>query len=69
MLAMPADASIEFPDVELIHEAPAALCFRINGQEVWVPRPGILSAWGLVKRGDRGTLVLVRWAAERLGLA
>ncbi len=66
---MPQDEPVEFPDVELLHEAPAVLRFRINGADVMVPRgPGLLSAHGMVKPGDKGTLRLTRWMAEHLKL-
>ena len=60
---------LEFADVELVHEAPAAICCRIADREVWIPKSGLLEAWGLVQPGDRGTVRLSRWAAEYLGLA
>src|SRR5438046_1489288 len=60
---------LEFPDAELLHEAPAAICCRIADREVWIPKSGLLEAWGLVRPGDRGTVRLSRWAAEYLGLA
>ena len=65
---MQADESVEFPDAEVIQHGAAAIQFRINGREVWVTRPGVIDAWGLVHPGDRGKLVLARWAAEAVGL-
>ncbi len=63
------DDTVDLPDVELVHESPAATCVRVAGRELWVPKSGIVSSTGLRTPGDRGTLRLFRWAAETLGLA
>lgn len=62
---MPTDTSddlVLFEDVRLVEStAPALLC-RIGRRTVWLPRHHVSGK--LLRRGDRGTLLVRRWVAR-----
>ncbi len=59
---------IELRDVEVIDYTDDAHVYRIDGRDVHVPTLLVMSRTTARWIGDRGTHVIPRWVAERLGL-
>jgi hypothetical protein len=69
---MPADVE-EIEDCTCIRETRKACLIRVPGTgkapaEVWVPKSVIHDDSEVYKEGDRGTLIVARWFAEKEGL-
>ena len=62
------ETPITFEDVEVLRADTLTFRCRVRGQTVTVGRLQILPGTTLMRAGDRGRLVMPRWAAEELGL-
>jgi hypothetical protein len=62
------DTPITFEDVELLEDSGLAWHVRIQGKVVIVGRARPLQGTTIRSPGNRGRLVLPRWAVEDLGL-
>ena len=56
-----ADDLVPFRDVRVIESTAPALCCRVGGRQVWLPRNHVAGKLWCV--GDRGTLFIRRWLA------
>jgi hypothetical protein len=62
------ETPITFEDVEVLGVSSLTLKCRVQGTMVTVGRPQVLSGSTVTNVGDRGRLVLPRWAVQDLGL-
>jgi hypothetical protein len=69
MRARRIEGGVRFPDAVVLAECRAwpVLLIQVDGRSAWIHRDYLLDD-GLKRPGDRGTLVLSRWAAEGYGL-
>jgi len=61
-------STVEFQDVEAIHETDMALLCQIAGDEVWVPKSQIADESEVWSEGGHGTLVVTEWWVQQRGL-
>lgn len=76
----PPDKGVKIPGVEAIRETDAALLVRGPGlssdpfgvsdpnEEGWIPKSQILKDSEVQEVGDKGTLLISTWIAEKRGL-
>lgn len=62
------ETPITFTDVEVVACSDLTMRCRVQGKVVIVGRMQVLPGTTLTAEGDRGTLVIPRWAAQDLGL-
>lgn len=62
------ETPITFEDVEVVGASSLTLKCRVQGRMVTVGRLQVLPASTVTNVGDRGRLVLPRWAVQDLGL-
>jgi hypothetical protein len=60
--------SVSFPDVRVLQDEGTRLLCIIAGNEVWVPVAAMRRGNEVWAVGDRGTLIVARWFAERANL-
>ncbi len=53
-------------DVHVVREGVLAVRYRVGEVEAWIPRVHVLS--GPTRIGERGSIVIPRWLAEKLRL-
>lgn len=61
--------AIAIEDVSTVQESDRALCVLIDGQRRWVPKSVIHDDSEVYRDGDRGTLVVKEWWAEKEGFS
>ncbi len=68
----PGDEPVEV-EAKFLHHTPDAVLIEVEGEEIWIPiEKGIHDDnefdWETANRGDKCTLVIKRWIAEKKGL-
>ena len=61
--------TVTFEDVVATKATERALLCRIDGSEHWVPQSQIHDDSEVYEKGGEGKLVVMRWWAEKNGLA
>jgi len=62
------DRTVEI-EAYCLHATDAALLVEVDGEEIWIPKSQIdLSVSEVTGVGDRGTLVITRWIAQKKNL-
>jgi hypothetical protein len=64
---MPQEA-VEIDDVTIETETDLALLCIIDGRQRWIPKSVVHEDSEVSGEGDTGTMVLMRWFAEKEGL-
>jgi hypothetical protein len=62
------ETPITFEDVEVLRTAPLIITCRVQGKIVMVGRLQMVEGTTIASPGDRGRLVMPRWAVQDLGL-
>ena len=60
--------SVEFADVEAIHETDDALLCLIDEEKVWIPKTQVKDDSEVYEIGHKGKLVVSEWIATMKGL-
>lgn len=62
--------TVEFENAEAIANSDNALLIQFEDREeaVWIPQSQIHDDSEVYQRGDKGTLVVTEWIAEKKGL-
>jgi hypothetical protein len=59
---------VSIPDVECIAQTERAIRVVIAGDPRWIPQSQITPMSEVYQLGDRGTLIVTAWFAEKEGL-
>ena len=62
------DETVEIDDVTVEAETDLALLCRIDDQKHWIPKSVIHEDSEVQSEGDAGTILIMRWFAEKQGL-
>lgn len=62
------DQTIELEDATIEAETDLALLCNIDDKKHWIPKSVVQEDSEVLSEGDSGTIVLMRWFAEKEGL-
>lgn len=65
---MPKPDAVELEGVDVIGETKMALKFRYDGKTRWIPKSAVDDDSEVYAEGDRGTMIIAGWYAEKEGL-